>query len=77
MNTTVTQIIELIQGYGDSLVPMDTIKEAIALLETADGDHKTEIALLRGQIGICSSDDTQFFSRQLSADKLVSALKAN
>lgn len=75
MTKPIEQVIEIIAPHNDSLVPIDCIKECIAHLEQSDKDYSTQIALLRGQIGICNTNDTQFFSRQLTANKLIEALR--
>ena len=76
MDATLEQAIAIISPYNDSLVPMSTIKECISLLSQSGPQYKPHIDLLRSQISIWGSDDTQMFSRQLTANVLIDELQA-
>ena len=76
MDATLEQAIAIISPYNDSLVPMSTIKECISLLHQNQPHYKHHIALLQSQILFWGSDDTQMFSRQLTANVLIDELQA-
>lgn len=77
MSTALEDVINEISTHRDSLTPSSVIKECISRLEST-GDTRMEgpIKLLRSQMGIWGSDDTQMFSRQLTAEKLAEELSS-
>ena len=76
MNNTLEQVINLIKPHGDSLVPLEVIKQCLQVLSNDEQTFIRHSELLRSQISIWGSDDTQMFSRQLTANTLIDELES-
>lgn len=77
MNDNLAKACEILsQLEPDILVPLETVKQCIALLESDSEHYQQHLTLLRSQIGLLGSDDTNLFSAPLIASKLKDALLA-